>query len=64
MVVGAVRARLRQASASMLQGLMMLVILFSLKTMESLKNGLQPYSERHENSDVAALMLALGVNGP
>ena len=50
---------------------MTLVIMSSLKIMESLENGLQPHSgvtvvfnENSVASVVAALMLTLGVNGP
>ena len=51
---------------------MLLVILFSLKTMESFANELQPHSgvtplffdENSIASIIAALMLMLGLNGP
>ena len=56
-----IRAHLHQVSASTCgNSAMVLAILFSLKSMETLENGLQPHHRRF----VAAFTLTLGVNMP
>ena len=60
-----VRARLRQSQCCD-NSVMTLAILFSLKSMETLENGLQPHSGASLQSHrvVVVLTLTLGVNGP
>ena len=54
--------RQRQFGAN---GVMSLVILVLLQTMESLQNGLPPlFNETNITSDIAVMTLTLSVNGP